>query len=152
MAKKFNWKISVLCFAVVLALVVPTICIVVNLVGRQETAYTGYDGYIWYGTKRSDKLSDEKVSDEDAFEHTLEVAGTMAKYFDGGYADLTDSYIALLPHYQKYTNTVIFSELKIKNITVFAKNDGNFDVGTANIEDIVKSRTSDAPLTCAWRK
>ena len=144
MTKKFNWKIFIVCMAIGIVIALTIVPIIYFVMGKKEP-YTGYDGYIWYGTKRSDKFSDEKVSDEDAFEHTLEVAGTMAKYFDGGYADLTDSYIALLPHYQKYTNTVIFSELKIKNITVFAKNNGNLDVGTANIEDVVKSRTSDVP-------
>ena len=144
MTKKFNWKIFIVCMAIGIVIAL-TSGLVFYFIKDKKDPYTGYDGYIWYGAERSDKLSNENPFDDDAFEHTLEVAGTMSKYFDGGYADLTDSYIALLPHYQKYTNTVIFSELKIKNITVFAKNDGNLDVGTANIEDVVKSRTSDVP-------
>ena len=71
----------------------------------------------------------------------------MAKYFAGDYVDLSNSYIALLPHYKKYSNTVLFSEMNIKSITIYAKQDGKLDIGVANVLNVVESRTSSKSLT-----
>ena len=119
MTKKIKWRIFAICIAIILVLAIPATFIVIHFVKRQKEAYTGYDGYVWYGTKRSSKLSDKKLVDEFVFEHTLEVAGTMAKYFRGDYLDLSSSYIALLPYYKEYSKMVIFSEMNISNITIY---------------------------------
>lgn len=140
MEQKSNRKLIAIIIAVVVVIAAFITLLIIFLNQGKGEAYTGYDGYIWHGSERSDVRSDEKISDDDAFEHTLEVAGVMAKYFDGGYADLSDSYIALLPHYQKYSQTVLFSEMQIKTVTVFAEQDGHLNVGVAKVENVVAAR------------
>ncbi len=151
MTKKFNRKIFVICLSLILVIALSATSLAIIFTLRQKEpasydAYTGYDGYIWYGPRRSNERSDEQVAEADAFEHTLEVADVMAAYFSGGYIDLANSYAALLPHYKKYSQTVIFSDMQIKNITVFAGRAGTLDVGVADIANVVNSRATGQPM------
>ncbi len=110
------------------------------------STYLGYDGYIWNGAERTDyNFPDATVGDE-VFEHTLEVTGVMSKYFAHKYIDLSKNRIALMPYYKKNAKVTIFSSMEATEITVFAEQDGNLEIGTAQVEKIVEARTNGTSL------
>lgn len=109
--------------------------------------YMGYDGYIWNGPVRSDWYVPGATVGENVFERTIEVAEVMKKYFDGDYIDLTNSYVALMPYYQENSNVTLYSGMQAVEITVYAKEAGDLQIGTAKVNKIVDAKKNGSGIT-----
>ncbi len=101
--------------------------------------YIGYNGYIWNGTEQTSyKVSKEQ--DEEIAENTIGIQDTMSLYFKNGYLDLKDKRVALMANYMPNAKLTQYSEITIKEITVYTKEAGKLSIGTAKVVDIVNAR------------
>ena len=109
--------------------------------------YMGYDGYIWNGPVRSDWYVPGATVGDDVFERTIEVAEVMSKYFDGDYINLENSYVALMPYYQENSNVTLYSGMQAVEITIYAEEEGNLQIGTAKVNKIVDAKKNGSGIT-----
>ncbi len=109
--------------------------------------YVDYAGYLWNGSQRSSLHFEGVTAGKDVFDHTLEITGVMSKYYGASYVDLSTNHIALMSYYKKNANVTIFSSMEMIEMTVYAKEEGTLNIGTATVKDIVEARTSQSPFT-----
>ena len=107
--------------------------------------YIGYGGVLWCDNQKTQITVG--FADEDVCEDTIGLVGDMSKVFPGDYLGLSGNSVALMSHYMRATNKTLYSGLTIKEITVFAKNEGTLYIGTAKVEDVVASRKSGEAYT-----
>ncbi len=111
-----------------------------------DDLYMGYDKYIWRGAERTDWYIPDATAGEDVLEHTTEVAEVMSKYFESDYVDLQENVIALMPYYKEHINQTLYSGMELTEITVYAKNEGNLQIGSAKISNVIEARTNGEEL------
>ena len=107
--------------------------------------YVGYDGYIWNGNERTEFKVEE--SESGAFEDTIEVVGTMSKYFNTEYVDLSENTIALMANYMPTIGKTQYSGATVEKIKVYAEESGTLKIGTAKVTDVVAARLTGATYT-----
>lgn len=105
------------------------------------SAYVGYDGYIWNGTERTE-FSVNANLEENVVENTIGIQGTMSKYFEGEYLDLSSNTVALMSNYMPNANMTLYSDSNVTEITLYSENVGTLLIGTAKVRDVVSARTT----------
>ena len=110
--------------------------------------YVGYDGYLWSGNNKTNyKINNVEEPDEDLMESTMGVMGTMQKYFDGRYVDVSTNTIALMGNYMPLTAKTQYSGVKLNALKVYAESAGTLHIGTTKVADVVSARTTGATYT-----
>ena len=105
--------------------------------------YTGYDGYIWNGTDRTEfKVSNTPEVSPYTVENTMAVAGDMIKYFENEYVDVSTTTVALMANYMPVTAKTQYSGAKVTSLQVYTGNAGTLYIGTAKVADIAAARTN----------
>ena len=133
------------------------------------SSYTGYDGYVWNGTARTNtKASNYVALSGDALESTVGIEESpMSDNFTGAYLSLSTAKVALMSYYLPtneydlpsswYTNaykiesfgTTGYSGGLLKTLTVCTDAAGILYIGTATVHDVYKARingTTDYPV------
>ena len=117
-------------------------------IGNDGTsAYVGYDGYIWNGTERTQYKATDTTLGEGIVENTIGVEGTMSKYFDGSFVDLSENTVAVMSNFMPNAKLTGYSGTKITQIKIVASNNGVLHIGTAKVADIVDARTKGTSYT-----
>ena len=154
MEKKIDWKMAILYFVVCLSLVISitTSAVTAVVLNRKNNTvlpppteeikdcYIGYDHYVWNGTERTDIYITPQAQEDEVFEDTLDVMGSMSNFFDGEYVDLAQNRIALMPYYKQNANVALYSGLEVTDLTFYAKTSGTLSLGTAKVSDVVNAR------------
>ena len=111
---------------------------------RGDSTYLAWDKHLWIGKNKTDWILPASL-DTAVFEHSTEVAGPMAPYFDGEFIDLSSSYVALMPYWKKAANITLYSDMSITEITAYCESEGTLQIGVSGLKDIVDAKLMEPP-------
>ncbi len=110
------------------------------------SVWLGYDGYIWIGNEPTSVSYNKDLITDYTAENTLELFTVGNKYFNMNTVDVSTEQVALMGNYFSNIDKTGYSDLSVSKITIYCNKTGQLAIGTANVADIVESRTNGSSL------